>query len=97
MIPFWPRKRPSTSLPGEATPSCRDVARVVQAYLDGECDNLTKEHVLVHLEACPPCAVETQVLEQIKRSMAEGRCCGADPDVVDRLRDYARHLSKEDV
>jgi len=96
MNPFWPRKRPLTSLPEhEALPSCRDVARVVQAYLDGECDAMTKEQVIAHLEACPPCSVETEVLEHIKQSMAEGRCCGADPDIVDRLKEYARHLGDE--
>lgn len=96
MNPFWTRTRVSTSLRTDHQPSCREVARVVQAYLDGECDAPTALQVRAHLDRCPPCAVEVEVIEQIKQALAQGRCCGADPEVVDRLRSYVRRLSAPD-
>lgn len=80
----------------DAAASCRAVARVVESYLDGECDSTTTKHVLAHLETCPTCAAETRTLEAIKDTLASGRCCGADPVAVEKLRAYARRLSAED-
>ena len=64
------------------------------AYLDGECDPDTALKVAAHLEACGPCTDESRALEAIKRTLASGRCCGADPDVVANLRAHAERLSQ---
>lgn len=73
--------------------SCKAFARVVESYLDGECDGTTAAHVLTHLEVCPTCAEQTRTLEAIKETLASGRCCGADPVAVEKLRAYAKRLS----
>lgn len=85
--------RASIRSDAEEAPSCRDVARVVEAYLDGECDRTTAQHVVDHLSVCPVCAEETRTLEAIKDTLASGRCCGADPVAVEKLRAYAKRLS----
>lgn len=90
---FRPPRSP-TRLEGDTAPSCRSIARVVEAYLDGECDSETAMKVVAHLEACKPCSDESRALEEIKRSLATGRCCGTDPDVVASLRAYAKRLSQ---
>lgn len=74
--------------------SCRSIARVVEAYLDGECDAETAARVVTHLEVCAPCAEETRSLEAIKEALATGRCCGSDPAVVASLSAYAKRLSQ---
>lgn len=85
----------STTSPGDEAPaSCRSIASVVEAYLDGECDPDTARDVVAHLEVCRPCAEETRALEAIKAALVTGRCCGADPAVVASLRAYAKRLSQ---
>ncbi len=46
----------------ESRLGCREVHRVLQAFLDGEVDPLQGELVAAHLESCARCQVEEQVL-----------------------------------
>ncbi|MDQ3569080.1 MAG: zf-HC2 domain-containing protein [Actinomycetota bacterium] len=74
--------------------SCREVSRVLQAYLDGQVDELSARRVARHLDACRRCGLEAEVYARIKDSV--GRM---DRDVsslpVARLRDFARRLADE--
>ncbi len=83
---WWPRGGK-----GEAT--CREVARVLQSYLDGEVDDLTARRVARHLEVCRRCGLEASAYAEIKRAM---RKRGAlDQVMVQRLRAFAEEVAGE--
>lgn len=71
--------------------SCREVSRMLQAYLDGHVDEVTARR---HLEACRRCGLEAEVYTRIKDALSR-----MDRDVsslpVARLRDFARRLVEE--
>lgn len=88
-------RSPRSPGPDDVTPaSCRAITRIVESYLDGECDSETAQRVVAHLEVCTRCADETRSLEEIKRTLVTGRCCGSDPQAVANLRAYVKHLSQ---
>lgn len=45
--------------------SCREVERVLQAFLDGEIVSERAELVAAHLDSCPRCDVEADVLDRV--------------------------------
>ena len=81
--------------PGTERPlSCRRVAKVLQAFLDGETDLLTAERVEAHLEACRRCGLEAHAYHEIKASLA--RSAPAVPDLtLRRLRDFGSKLAEQ--
>jgi anti-sigma factor (TIGR02949 family) len=72
--------------------SCREVARVLQHYLDGEIDERVATRVAEHLEDCRRCGLEVEVYEEIKAALARQA-----PDVptaaVERLRRFGERLA----
>lgn len=74
--------------------SCREVSRLLQAYLDGQVDELNARRVSRHLDACRRCGLEAEVYARIKDALGAG-----DPAVpsvpLARLRDFARRLAEE--
>lgn len=77
-------------------PDCREVADVLQAYLDGELPE-SKTHVVAeHLEHCERCGIEAEVYEEVKRSLAE-LATPPDRDAVARLRSFAEGLTSGDA
>lgn len=74
--------------------SCREVSRVLQAYLDGQVDELTVRRVARHLDACRRCGLEAEVYARIKDALGQ-----MDRDVsslpLARLREFARRLAEE--
>ncbi len=44
---------------------CRQVRRTLQALLDGEVTADRAEQVAAHLESCPRCGVEAEILERV--------------------------------
>ncbi len=66
------------------------VARVLQAYLDGETDEVTAHRVAVHLEDCRRCGLKAETYRDIKSALS----CGAEPEAgaVGRLRAFAEGL-----
>jgi anti-sigma factor RsiW len=74
--------------------SCREVSRVLQAYLDGQVDELSARRVTRHLDACRRCGLEAEVYVRIKEAV--GRMDGGVPSLpLARLRDFARRLAEE--
>ncbi|MGW0821045.1 anti-sigma factor family protein [Streptomyces sp. NPDC002845] len=69
------------------------VARVLQAYLDGETDEVTARRVAVHLEDCRRCGLEVATYREIKNALA--RQAQPDADVVARLRDFGQALLRD--
>ena len=71
--------------------SCREVARVMQEYLDGELHDPRHEGVAAHREKCRRCGLEAEVYRAIKRSLGRGN----EPlptEAVHRLRGFADRL-----
>lgn len=75
----------------DAPLNCREVARALQAYLDGELDD-GSELVAAHLEDCRRCGLEESVYTDIKASLARGHA-DVDPDAIARLRRFGRDLA----
>lgn len=72
--------------------SCREVVRVLQAYLDGEVDNLTARRVQDHLEDCRRCGLEASTYAEIKDSLQRHRAVS--PEAVQRLRSFGERLAR---
>lgn len=81
--PFWRRR---------GTPlNCGEVARVLQAYIDGELE-AGADLVADHLEDCRRCGLEEALYTDIKVSLAT-RGGEVDPDALERLRSFGRELA----
>ncbi len=72
---------------------CREVARVLQTYLDSELDELTARKVSHHLEDCRRCGLEASTYRELKQRLSIMRR-PVDPEVVDRLRDFVDKLTE---
>ena len=74
---------------------CRQVHRTLQAFLDGEVDPLQGELVAAHLESCPRCGVEAEVLTRVIETLRRLR-----PDIdlaaYTRLVEMAEQLREDD-
>ena len=75
---FWRRNKPEVS--------CREVGKVLQAYLDGELENET-EKVAAHVEHCPRCGLEAETYTKIKRALGSPDT-DLDGQTVARLREF---------
>ena len=69
-------------------PDCARVAKVLQAYLDGELDDRHAGMVAAHLEHCERCGIEAEVYEQVKDQLRDLHQ-QPDPDAIARLRTFA--------
>jgi anti-sigma factor RsiW len=74
----------------EARIGCMRVARVLQAYLDGEIDEATARRVWGHLEVCRRCGMKAGTYRSIKESIA--RTGRLDQLTRRRLEDFARRV-----
>ena len=74
---------------------CRQVHRTLQAFLDGEVDPLQGELVAAHLESCPRCGVEAEVLTRVIDALRRLR-----PDIdlaaYTRLAELAEQLHEDE-
>lgn len=73
-------------------PDCREVAKILQAYLDGELPEDQTHLVAEHLEHCDRCGIEADVYREVKRSL-EQLAVPPDRGAVQRLRGYAEGLT----
>lgn len=71
--------------------SCREVARVLQSYLDGETDDMTTGRVARHLEDCRRCGLELSTYEALKAALVR-RVPVVDELAVERLRSFALRI-----
>ncbi|MGW0821037.1 anti-sigma factor family protein [Streptomyces sp. NPDC002845] len=69
---------------------CMEVARVLQACLDGEADEATARRVAAHVEDCRRCGLETAVYREIKKSLARQEV--PDESTMARLRAFGAAL-----
>jgi anti-sigma factor (TIGR02949 family) len=77
-------------------PDCREVADVLQAFLDGELPPSKTHLVTEHLEHCERCGIEAEVYETVKRSLAQ---LAVPPDrlAMRRLRSFADSLGTDET
>lgn len=79
---------------------CRQVAKVLQGYLDGELEPETTRRVHDHLEECRRCGLDATTYRAIKTAIPMARASSApmpvDPQAVRRLRRFADELSRPD-
>lgn len=74
-----------------AEASCREVARVMQLYLDGRVDDVTAARVAKHLDACRDCGLEASTYETIRVALLRRRPV-ADEDALARLQAFGASL-----
>jgi anti-sigma factor RsiW len=78
-----------------STASCRQVARVLQSYLDDQLDEVAAARVARHLEDCRRCGLEAATYVELKAALA--RRAGPVPEeTVQRLRRFGEELTRED-
>lgn len=75
----------------EARIGCMRVARVLQAYLDGEIDEVTARRVSGHLDGCRRCGMKAHTYRAIKDSIA--RTGSLDELARRRLEEFAQKVS----
>lgn len=73
-------------------PDCREVARVLQSFIDGELPASQADDVALHLEHCERCGIEEDVYRQVKQSL-EQLAVAPDPEAIRRLRNSAEALT----
>jgi len=71
--------------------TCRRVGEKLQAYLDGEVDDLSNRRIAHHLEDCRRCGMELDVYSEIKASLRR-RGGEVDHDSLMRLRSFSQTL-----
>ena len=82
------RRRPRPSL------SCRQVGRLLQAYLDGELRGPATVGVADHLADCVPCGLDASSYRWLTAQLA-GLAPPADVHQLDRLHRFADQLMDE--
>ena len=70
------------------------VARVLQAYLDGEVDEGTARRVSAHLHLCRRCGMKAATYRAIKASLARTGPA-ADDLTRRRLEEFARRIPEQ--
>ena len=72
--------------------TCRRVGETLQAYLDGEVDDLSARRIAHHLEDCRRCGMELGVYTEIKASL-QRRGETVDGEALGRLRSFGQQLA----
>jgi anti-sigma factor RsiW len=72
--------------------TCHEAAKILQAYLDGELDDIGARRVSAHLEVCRRCGLDLEVYTVIKAALRR-RTVGDDDLAVRRLRSFADDLA----
>lgn len=71
--------------------SCREVARFLQLYLDGQLEEVRARRVNRHLERCRRCGMEARTYEAIKEAVAR-RKPDLDESSLERVRNFGRQI-----
>ena len=84
----WPRRR-------QAPMSCREVGRLLHAFLDGELCDTRAIDVADHLDGCLACGPDADGYRWLKQQLA-AMTAPEDPARVDELRRFADQLVEQD-
>jgi predicted anti-sigma-YlaC factor YlaD len=74
--------------------TCREVARLLQRYLDGEASEHATAKVAEHLEDCRRCGLEASIYREIKASLARHATVLPETTLA-RLRRFGQQLATE--
>jgi anti-sigma factor RsiW len=74
--------------------SCDGVNRVIQTYVDGECDVDTSFAVAAHIERCCGCDDEAANWRALKARLRRQRAEPSDPEAVVRLYAFTALLTR---
>ncbi|MDP8977840.1 MAG: zf-HC2 domain-containing protein [Actinomycetota bacterium] len=80
--------------PRQGILTCRQVGRLLQAYLDGELPDARTVLVADHLDACLRCGLEAGSYRWLKAHLA-GLAPGPDEHRLERLRAFVDQLAGE--
>jgi anti-sigma factor RsiW len=73
--------------------TCRQAGKILQAYLDGEVDELDTGRVAAHLAVCRRCGLDAEVYRKIKASLSGLRNGTSDDLAFRRLRAFVGQLA----
>ena len=62
----------------ECGPNCEETLRQIEAYLDGEVDDVQAAGISVHLSDCNPCMDRAEFRTNLK-ALVHDRCSEAEP------------------
>ena len=65
---------------------CRDVKPLLNAYLDGEVDPVSRTAIHSHVADCPPCSAELARLQTVSELIRREMACEAPPGLRDEIR-----------
>ncbi len=71
---------------------CRQVAALLQPFLDGELDGERGREVARHLDDCRRCGLEAQTYREMKAALRRG-ARQPSPESVQRLRQFVARLA----
>jgi len=76
---------------------CHQVARSLQAYLDGEVVPRRADQIAAHLEECRQCGLDAETYRIIKATIATSSAPDTDArEAVVRLRGFVERLASAD-
>jgi anti-sigma factor RsiW len=76
---------------------CRRVGAWLQAYLDGEIDDLRSRAVSRHLRDCRRCGMEAETYRELKASLQRGASPVTETESIERLRRFAEQLAAGEI
>lgn len=76
---------------GADVDGCREAARLIQSYLDGQTSVADRSSVEQHLELCRRCGLEARTYAEIKAALAR-RCGPVDELSLLRLKQFGASL-----
>lgn len=74
--------------------NCKEVARRLQSYLDGELNEDRMEQIRAHLDDCVSCGLEFETFKKIKMGL-NAQALPSDSDALARLRAFSERISTE--
>ena len=77
---------------GQKSVSCREVGLRLQAYLDGELDDVRTEQIRAHLDDCAACGLEATAFIEIKESL-RSETLPVDSSALARLREFSEQIA----
>lgn len=75
---------------------CKEVAKVLQSYLDNDIEEGFAAKIAEHLDACKDCGLELETYERIKASLA-AKMPEVDPGALARLRAFGAQITGDEA
>ncbi len=73
---------------------CREVRRVINAFVDGQVEEEFTAKIAEHLEDCRRCGLAAEVYANIKQSL-QSTPPTVDHDAIERLREFGSDIARD--